>query len=433
MKKWNNRGAALWAALFLAASAVSTGQEILDGVVAVVGDEIVQKSELEQMAQYYALQTGLRPADHPAEYQALKHDILQNLIDDRVMMAKAKEDTVTVDDAKVEAELENRIRSLVQQMGSEAKVEAQFGAPIKKIKRDHREEVKNMMIVRELQNTKFRGLQVSRREVESFYESIRDSLPEKKPTVRLSQILLRIQPGEASRVKSLERVRQIRDRIRKGESFEALAREASEDPGTAGRGGDLGFVDRGTLFPAFEEAAFQLNPGQVSDVVETPVGFHLIQAVEKRGDQIHCRHILIRIEKSGKDDEIVLQRIAAVRERAMKGEDFNALARECSDDSSTRAQGGDLGWFSLDDVQIDEFRNAADTLEVGEISMPFETQFGFHIVKMEGRREKQKYSLTDDYEQFRARALEFKMQKMKKQWIDQLKKTMYIKVNEDLI
>ncbi len=421
------------AALFLAASAALTGQEILDGVAAVVGDEIVQKSELEQMAQYYALQTGLRPADHPAEYRALKRDILQNLIDDRVMMAKAKEDTVTIDDAKVDAELENRIRSLVQQMGSEAKVEAQFGAPIKKIKRDHREEVKNMMIVRELQNTRFRGLQVSRREVETFYESIRDSLPEKKPTVRLSQILLRIQPGEASRVKSQERMRQIRDRIRKGESFEALARESSEDPGTASRGGDLGFVDRGTLFPAFEEAAFQLNPGQVSDVVETPVGFHLIQVVEKRGDQIHCRHILIRIEKSGSDDDIVLQRIAAVRERALKGEDFNALARECSDDSSTRAQGGDLGWFSLEDVQIDEFRNAADTLAIGEISMPFETQFGFHVVKMEGRREKQKYSLADDYEQFRARALEFKMQKMKKQWIDQLKKTMYIKVNEDLI
>lgn len=417
----------------MAASAASTGQEILDGVVAVVGDEIVQKSELEQMAQYYALQTGLRPADHPAEYLALKREILQNLIDDRVMMAKAKEDTVTIEDAKVDAELENRIQSLVQQMGSEAKVEAQFGAPIKKIKRDHREEVKNMMIVRELQNSKFRSLQVSRREVEAFYESIRDSLPEKKPTVRLSQILLRIQPGEASRVKSLEKIRHIRDRIRKGESFEAVAREASEDPGTASRGGDLGFVDRGTLFPAFEEAAFQLSPGQISEVVETPVGFHLIQAVEKRGDQIHCRHILIRIEKSGSDDKIVLQRIAAVRERALKGEDFNALARECSDDSSTRAQGGDLGWFSLEDVQIDEFRNAADTLEVGEISMPFETQFGFHVVKMEARREKQKFSLTEDYDQFRARALEFKMQKMKKQWIDQLKKTMYIRVNEDLI
>jgi parvulin-like peptidyl-prolyl isomerase len=123
----------------------------------------------------------------------------------------------------------------------------------------------------------------------------------------------------------------------------------------------------------------------------------------------------------------------AVRDRALKGEDFNGLARECSDDSTTRAQGGDLGWFSLEDVQIDEFRNAADSLQIGEISMPFETQFGFHIVKMEARKDKQKFSLAEDYEQFKARAMEFKMQKMKKQWIDQLKKTMYIKVNEDLI
>jgi peptidyl-prolyl cis-trans isomerase SurA len=417
----------------LSGAAGSAGQEVLDGVVAVVGDEIVQKSELDQMAQYYALQTGMRPADHPSEYAALKRDILQNLIDDRVLMAKAKEDTVIVEESKVDAELENRIQSLVQQIGSEAKVEAQFGAPIKKIKRDHREEVRKMMIVRELQNKRFKGLQVSRREVESFYESIKDSLPEKKPSVHLSQILLRIHPGEASRDKALEKIRAIQERLRKGESFETVARETSEDPGTAARGGDLGFVDRGTLFTAFEEAAFALSPGQVSDRVETPVGFHLIQVVEKRGDQIHCRHILVRIEKSGADDEIVLRKLTDIRDRALRGEDFRKLARECSDDSTTRAQGGDLGWFSLEDVQIEEFRNAADTLAVGAVSMPFETQFGYHIVKMEDRKEKQKYSLAEDFDQFKSRALEFKTQRLRKQWIDQLKKTMYIKINEDLI
>ena len=164
--------------------ALSQPQTVVDGVVAVVGDEIITKSELQQMAQYYSIQMGLDPLKQEKEFLQLKHEILQNLISDRVLLAKAKEDTITADDSKVEAELDRRIQSLVQQLGSEQKVEAQFGAPIKKIKRDNREEVRRMLIVGELQGKKFRSLQVSRREVEAFYETVKDSLPSKKPMVR---------------------------------------------------------------------------------------------------------------------------------------------------------------------------------------------------------------------------------------------------------
>jgi peptidyl-prolyl cis-trans isomerase SurA len=409
------------------------GQEIIDGIVAVVGDQIILKSEIQQMAQFYAFQMGINPAEQKDKFRTLKNEILQNLIDDRILLAKANEDTVTIDDQKVEAELENRIQAMIQQLGSKEKLEAQFGAPIKKIKRDNREEVKKMLIVRELQNKKYRGLQVSRREVEAFYESVKDSLPDKKPMVKLSQILLRIHPGEASREDAIGRIRAIQERLKHGEDFGELARRYSEDPGTAKRDGELGFVERGTLFPSFEEAAFKLDAGQTSDIVETPIGFHLIQMVEKRGDKINVRHILIRIEKSSADDKQVYERLNKIRKRALDGEDFSKLAQECSDDTTTKAQRGELGWFALDDIQIEEFKNAVDTLKTGEISAPFQTQFGYHIVKLEDKREKRKYNLEEDYDDFKVKALEMKMQKLRKQWINELKKTIYIQVKEDMI
>jgi peptidyl-prolyl cis-trans isomerase SurA len=412
---------------------VAGAQEVIDGVVAVVGDEIVLKSELEQMAQYYALQMGLRPLEQKTEYNRLIREILQNLIDERVLLAKAKEDTITVEDQKVDAELENYAQRMIQQLGSVEKVEAQFGAPIKKIKRDNREEVKKRLIVGKLQNKKFQGLQVSRRDVESFYESVKDSLPEKKPMVKLSQILLRIQPGEASRIEARARIAAIQARLAQGESFPELAKQVSEDPGTAKRGGELGFVERGTLFPSFEEAVFKLEPGQVSDIVETPIGFHLIQALEKRGDKINCRHILIRVEKSSQDEELVLRNLEKIRSRILAGEDFKQVARSCSEDSTTRNQGGELGWLTPEDIQIDSFKNAVDTLRIGEITRPFQTQFGFHIVRMDDKKGIRKYNLDEDYEEFKSKALDMKMQKLRKQWIEDLKKTVYIEIKDNMI
>ena len=117
----------------------------------------------------------------------------------------------------------------------------------------------------------------------------------------------------------------------------------------------------------------------------------------------------------------------------MAGEDFHGLARECSEDSTTKNQGGELGWFTLDDIQIESFQTAVDTLKIGEISMPFQTQFGFHIVKMDDKRGIRRYNLDEDYDEFKSKALDFKMQKLRKQWIEELKKTVYIEIKEDMI
>ncbi len=420
-------------AAFLLASTSVHSQELLDGVLAIVGDEIVLKSEVQNTAQYWAFQMGINPVTQVKEFGRIKQQILQNLIDDRVLVIKAKEDTVIVDDQKVETELENRIQELTRQSGSIEKLESQFGAPIKKIKRDNREEIKKMLIIRELQGKKFKGVQVSRNEVQTFYQTLKDSLPEKKPTVKLRHILLQIKPGESSRRLALNRIREIQKKLLSGIPFEELAAQYSEDTGTAIRGGNLGFVDRGTLFQSFEDTAFRLEPGQVSDPVETPLGFHLIKLEEKRGEKVLLKHILIRIEKGVDDENETYQQLIQIRNRILSGEDFGAIAKKVSEDSSSSQNGGDLGWLPLEDLQIQAFKSAVDTLTKSHVSMPFKTQFGYHLVYMEDKKPARKYSLEEDYDDFKAKAYENKIQKLRDQWVKELKKGIYVEIKEDVL
>jgi peptidyl-prolyl cis-trans isomerase SurA len=423
----------LMAILFFAVCSRTESQELLDGVVAIVGDEVVLKSEIQNNAQYWAFQMGINPASQIKEFEKVKRDILQNLINDKVLLVKAKEDTIAVEDQKVENELENRIQNLIRQVGSVEKLEAQFGAPIKKIKRDNREEVKKMMIIRELESKKFKGIQVTRNEVQAFYATVKDSLPTKKPMVKLRHILFQIKPGEASKKRAFERIHSIRERLKNGEPFETLASQYSDDSGTSSRGGNLGFVERGTLFPSFEEIAFQLNPGQVSDPVETPLGFHLIKMEEKRGDQALLKHILIKMEKSENDEDETRQRLLDVRNRIFAGESFQSIAAIVNEDSSSRQSGGDLGWLPLEDLQIETFKTAIDSLDKGGLSMPFKTQYGYHLVYVEDKQSARKYTLEQDYDEFKGKAYEQKMQKLRDQWTRELKKGIYVEIKEDVL
>ena len=418
---------------FLVLSSFLWSQEILDGVVAIVGDKMILRTEILQQAQMFALQRQINPITQTEEFEKLKKRVLQDIISQKVLLIKAKEDTVTVEDDQVEQELDVRIQGYIQQLGSQAKVEEYFGAPVSKIKRDYREEMKNTLIVQKLQMEKFRDIQVSRREVEKFYSTMKDSLPTKKPMVKLRHILMNIRPGGEAKQKAVARVRDIQDRLKQGEDFGELAKQYSEDPGTSEKGGDLGFVERGMLFNSFDVAAFQLKENEVSDIVETPVGLHLIQMVERRGDKIRVRHILIRLEVTSDDSREILKTLSDIRQRALNGEDFGALAKQYSDDATTKEEGGDLGWLPLEDLQIEAFKSAVDTMQVGQISRPFQTPFGFHVVQLEAKQEARKFSLEEDWEQIQEWALNMKRQKILTDYVEDIKKDIYIEIKEDML
>jgi len=405
-------------------------QEIIDGIVAIVGDEIILRSDLLRTSQNLAMQMRLNPQTQVEEFEKLKKDVLQNLINEKVLLVKAVEDTIVVEDQQVEAALDERIQQLINQLGSKEKLEAYFGSPIKNIKKDYRDEIRKQLTVQAVQQEKLMNVKASRHEVESFYETMKDSLPDQKPMVNVRHILLELQAGETSKLTAMGRIREIQELIRRGEDFGELAKRYSEDPGSARNGGELGFVEKGTLFQSFEEVAFQLEPSVVSDVVETPVGFHLIQMIEKRGEKANMRHILIRIEVTSRDEGEVLDKLSDSRKRALSGEDFGELAKEFSQDLSTKEMGGDLGWLPLEELQIEAFKSAVDTLQVGEITHPFKTQFGYHIVKLEGRTEARKISLEGDWDQIQDWTLAMKRQNVLNEWIEEVKKDIFIKINE---
>lgn len=418
--------------LFLACPFV-TAQEILDGIVAIVGDDVILKTDVMQTTQIYALQMGLDFEKDQDKIEALQDDVIKSLITEKVLLAVAVRDTITVEESQVDMALEARVEEMVQQLGSRARVEAYFEKSIIKIKQEYRTQIRDQMIMQKIREQKNAEIDITRREVERFYETMKDSLPQQPPRVKLRHILMEIKPGETEKQPALAKLNTVQERLTNGESFTSLAREYSEDPGTASKGGELGWIEHGTLFQSFEDVAFNLKPNEISDIVETPVGLHLIQLIEKDEERIKVRHILVRVETSQDDGMATYERLNELRNTILKGGNFSVFARQFSDDPTTKDKGGDLGWLPLEEFQIESFKNAVDTLNAGEISYPFQTSFGYHIVKLEDKRTGGALNLEDDYEQVQTWALQRKQMHTFESWIEELKKDMYIELRLDIL
>jgi len=406
-------------------------QQLVDGIAAIVGDEIILHSEVNQYAISLALQMGVDIQKESDKFDELRRRTLKNLIAQKILLAKAREDSIEVEDKQVDQVLDSQIQNMIDQLGSESRVEEYFGMPIKRLKRQLRDEVKNQLLVEKLQQQKFSKLTVTRREVEEFFRTYRDSLPEVKEAVEIRHILLKITPSEEAKRKARERLADILKRIREGADFAEMARMYSEDPGSAPKGGDLGMIQRGDFIQEFEEVAFSLKPGEISNIVETQLGYHLIQLVERRGEKIRVRHILIRVEPTEEDENRTRERMEKIRERALKGKDFGELAKKYSDDETTADKGGYLGWFEIDEMQIPEFRRALLGVKPGEITQPFKTRYGYHIVKVENRRERHRLSLEEDWEQIEQMALADKRQREFEKWVEKLKANVHIEIKAD--
>jgi peptidyl-prolyl cis-trans isomerase SurA len=398
------------------------GQQLVDGVVAIVGQEIILASEVEQYVQNYVLQNKINVATNPELFKSLKRDVLERLIEQKILLTKADEDTIQATDREVDRYLEEQIRTLIERAGSEDKLEAAFQSPMKKIKRDLRAETENRLKIETLRRTKFQSLQVSRREVEKFYQTYKDSIPNMKETVDVSHILKQVKAGGSSADNALKKIMEIKEKIDSGGDFSKLAEQYSEDPGTSSRGGDLGFINRGDLVKEFEEVAFSLEPGQVSDPVQTQFGFHIIKLIEKRGEKIHTVHILIQLKPSADDEKGVMQELQVIREKILNGEDFDSLAVLYSDDENVGNDKGHLGRWEVDKLAIPEFKKVVTSMKVGEISQPFKTDYGYHIVKLNQYSEPRDVTLEKDWEQIKGMALNFKIEKEYKDWILAMKK-----------
>jgi peptidyl-prolyl cis-trans isomerase SurA len=399
----------------------ANGQQLVDGVAAIVGQEIILNSEVEQYVQNFVLQNKINVTSNPEAYKKIKKQVLESLVEQKILLTKADEDTITVTEREVDRYLDEQIKTLVARAGSESALESAFQSPMKKIRRDLRSETENRLKIETLRRKKFAEVKVSRREVEEFYNMYQDSLPALKETVDISHILKQIKAGESSREAALNKIIEIKEKVDSGEDFSELAKAYSEDPATAPRGGDLGFIKRGDLVTEFEEVAFNLEPGEISDIVETQFGFHLIKMIERRGEKIHTSHILIQLKPTEDDELRVKIELDSLRQRALNGENFETLAIEYSDDENVQNDRGHLGTWEVDKLAIPQFKTVVADMEKGDISAPFKTEYGYHIVRLNFHEEPRTLSLDKDWDKLQSMALNYKIDKEYKSWITALK------------
>jgi peptidyl-prolyl cis-trans isomerase SurA len=296
----------------------------------------------------------------------LRRRALEALIDEKLMLLKAQEDSITVSDDEITQRLEFQLQLLVQQLGSERRVEEVYGMPVDRIRQEYREEVRKRLLVEKLQQQRFGSIRCSAREVEEFFRQYRDSLPPVPAQVELAHLVRFLQPDSATRQQVLQLAVRVRDSVLRGADFAEMVRRYSDDRGTVATGGDIGWVERGKLLPEYERAAFSLQVGEISQPVETPIGFYLIQVLDRRQDAVRTRHILFRMRA---DAERVRSELMQLRELVLQGASFDSLARLYSQEPDTRGFGGSLGLVPIEGLSGD-IRAAVEQLPDGGVSEP---------------------------------------------------------------
>ena len=410
--------------LLCRAPATYSQQEIVDGVVAVVGREPIFLSDLNAQIELYTFTNRLDP-----NTPGLREQVLEVMINEKLILSKALEDTnIVVTEDEVNNELDAQIAQRIQQLGSEKRVEEMFGMSITRLKREYRDGMRKQMLAAKLWEMKNMTINATRREVEEFFEEYRDSLPVVPDEVELYHIFRIPKVSQSIKGNIKEDAQRILDSIKAGGDFAEFAKRYSEDPATKLYGGDLGFVRRGEFFTEFEEAVFALKDNAFSEVVETPIGFHIIQLVERRGEQVRPRHILLKLKRDESEADSTIAFLNALRESVATGSKFSDLAKKYSEDKESASLGGYLGRFSS--KQFDQpLAEIVNELKEGEISFPVEfisgSTRGFQIVYLKRRIPEHPMSPATDWNRLQQLATSFKRNKVYQEWIQQLRSEVY--------
>ncbi len=437
------------ALLFLALPMMAQNRQpqVIDKVVAVVGKNIILQSDIENQYIQYRLQ-GM--ADGTGK--EVRSRILEELLLQKLMLNQAEMDSITVTEDQVDNELSRRIQILVSRFGSQEKMEAQFGKSMSEIKEEVRQAAKDNMLQEQVQAKIMANVKVTPQEVKDFFNDIpKDSLPTISPSYEIVQIVKRPPVSIDEKLQVKDRLYQIRKRILEGESsFATMAVLYSEDRGSASQGGELGFAGKGVYVPEFENVAFNLRDGEISDVVESEHGFHIIQLIERRGETVNCRHILLKAKVPVEALEKAQNQLDSVAQLIRNGDmTFEEACKKFSDDDS-KSNGGYLSnaatggnWLSMQDLKeledyYAEYKNLAfviSRLEVGQVSdaIPMttnENNDAFRLVMVKRQKEAHQANLKDDYSLIQSWALAQKRQQAIEKWVANKAGKAYIRLDE---
>lgn len=414
------------------------GGTSIDGIVAVIGKSIIMRSDLEKHFMDYKAQ--FKTIENPDEVYC---SILENLVFNKLMVNQAELDSIEVTDEEVDYRLNTRIQYFLQQTGGDVKyIENYFNKSMSEIKKDMREMMYEQALIEQVQSSITSNITVTPSEVNQFAAKIGpDSMPMVETSYQFGEIV-KIPPVSDEEVAAVkERLNSYRERILRGEKIGALARLYSDDPGSASKGGDLGFVERGTLYPEFEAAAFNLKSGEVSQVVKTQAGYHIIQMIERRGESIRVAHILIQPKPSTDEQVRAITYLDSVRQIILNEKLTLEEAAKRFSEGSTKMNGGMVvnpynSSLTFDRQTLDEATfTTINKLIPGEYSecVPFVNDDGvmaYRLIYLKEKVSQHKANLVEDYDMIKNAALEQKKYEAMEKWVVDKVKVTNMKISE---
>ncbi|MBI1225246.1 MAG: peptidylprolyl isomerase [Bacteroidetes bacterium] len=426
-------------AVFIASQLVAQ-REVIDKVVANVGGEYILLSELEEQIALIADKQG---GKLPPDARCL---MLDNLLTQKLLVNQAKIDSVEVKDEEVEDQMNARIEQILDYMGGDVnQFEDYYGQSIGEVKQSFREDLKSQLLADRMRSKVMEGISVTPSEVKAFFKKIpRDSLPYFNSEVEIGEIVMKPEINAVERQKAIDKLTDIRKRIVEGgESFEELAKKYSDDFASARIGGDLGWTKRGKFVAAFEAAAYKLDENQISDVVESEFGFHLIQLIGRRGNSINTRHILVKPEITDADLALTEHKLDSVRQllmsdsisfsKAVKMFGYKDVQSYNNDGKLVNPASGN-SFFEIGDLEPAIYFTI-DTMKVGEFSKPFSFtdprgETFFRIVQLQSRTQPHVASLEKDYAKIQTAAIEQKKSAETARWVEEKVRSTYIRIDQ---
>jgi peptidyl-prolyl cis-trans isomerase SurA len=421
--------------LLLSILTLNAQDNVIDKIIAVVGNQVVLKSDVENRF------ISLQAQGYTSGSVDLKTEIFEDLLIQKLMIAQAAIDSVEVTEQEVEDDLDRKMEMYIQRIGSKEKLEQYFGKSILEMKNDLRDDTRNERIKEKMQAEITKDIHVTPAEVREFYNNIsKDSLPTIPGEIEVQQIVSNpeITADEKDRIR--KKLRGFRERVLNGENFATLAVLYSEGP-SAPRGGELGYMPRSELVPEFANVAFNLKTDKVSKIVETEFGFHIIQVIDRKGERINVRHILLKPKIKAEKREQATSRLDSIADliRSEKME-FGEAAFYFSADKDTRNNGGLLvnpytgsSKFEKDNLE-GAIAKVVNTLKINEISEPFlQVNRGvdsYKIIKIKSETKAHPANLSDDWSIFENMLTNKKQQNILDKWIKEKQTNTYVHIDD---
>ncbi len=415
---------------------VSQQRVVIDQVIGVVGNSAILESDIinqQRQLEAQGVDFGVNP----------QCAVLDDVLYQKLLFNQAKLDSIEVADDQVEQVLERRIRYFIQQIGSREQLEAYYGKTIDELKDEFRELIREQELSQRMEAKITENVKVTPSEVRRFFNSLpQDSVPMVESEVVLAKIVKNpsVRKEEIDMVK--ERLEEFRQRVLQGENFSTLAILYSDDPGSARRGGELGFYARGELYSEFEAVAYGLRPGEVSEVVETQAGYHIIQMIERRGEQINVRHLLLMTKVSPIDLAQAKNELDSIKKLIVSGDiTFDEAVIKFSEDPNKINNGlmvnpyTGTNRFRTEELEPTLFF-AIDKLDVGGITEPLpmlseDGKQAFRLVKLISRIEPHRANMQEDYDLIQGLALQQKQRLAIQNWINRKLTSTYVYLHEN--